>query len=66
MLAEAGFAAVEVKRVEGDVSNNYYIAREARWAGTEDHGSVDDERAALTPTLPGGMLAGFLGVCSLG
>ncbi len=27
MLADAGFADVEVKRVEGDVMNNYYIAR---------------------------------------
>lgn len=27
MLAEAGFAGVEVKQVEGDIANNYYIAR---------------------------------------
>jgi 2-polyprenyl-3-methyl-5-hydroxy-6-metoxy-1,4-benzoquinol methylase len=30
MLAEAGFANAEVKQVEGDVTNNYYIARKAR------------------------------------
>ncbi len=29
MLAEAGFARVEVKQVEGDVTNNYYVARKA-------------------------------------
>ena len=29
MLAEAGFRRVEVKQVEGDVTNNYYIARKA-------------------------------------
>jgi ubiquinone/menaquinone biosynthesis C-methylase UbiE len=27
MLAEAGFAQVEIKQVEGDILNNYYIAR---------------------------------------
>lgn len=27
MLAEAGFTGVEVKQVEGDILNNYYIAR---------------------------------------
>ena len=26
MLAEAGFSAVEVTRIEGDILNNYYIA----------------------------------------
>jgi Zn-dependent membrane protease YugP len=26
MLAEAGFTRVEVKQVEGDLFNNYYIA----------------------------------------
>lgn len=29
MLAAAGFAHVEVKQVEGDVTNNYYVARKA-------------------------------------
>jgi SAM-dependent methyltransferase len=29
MLAEAGFRNVDVKQVEGDVTNNYYIARKA-------------------------------------
>jgi SAM-dependent methyltransferase len=28
MLADAGFTSVEVKTVEGDVTNNYYIARQ--------------------------------------
>jgi len=28
MLAEAGFAEVEVEHVEGDIFNNYFIARE--------------------------------------
>jgi len=27
MLADAGFGQVTVKRVEGDVTNNYYIAQ---------------------------------------
>ena len=27
LLAEAGFGDVEVKTVEGDIINNYYIAR---------------------------------------
>jgi SAM-dependent methyltransferase len=27
MLAEAGFALVDVKRVEGDIANNFYVAR---------------------------------------
>ena len=26
MLAEAGFASVEVETVEGDIFNNYYVA----------------------------------------
>ena len=26
MLADAGFTNVEVKRVEGDIFNNYYVA----------------------------------------
>ncbi len=30
MLAEAGFREVEVKRVEGDILNNYYVARKER------------------------------------
>ena len=29
LLAEAGFADIEVKRVEGDILNNYYIARKS-------------------------------------
>ena len=29
MLAEAGFGSVEVKQVEGDILNSYYIARKA-------------------------------------
>jgi hypothetical protein len=28
MLAEAGFGRVEVKQVEGDVTNNYYVTHE--------------------------------------
>jgi Zn-dependent membrane protease YugP len=27
MLGDAGFGNVEVKRIEGDPTNNYYIAR---------------------------------------
>ena len=27
MLGEAGFTSIDVKRVEGDILNNYYIAR---------------------------------------
>jgi Zn-dependent membrane protease YugP len=27
LFAEAGFSDVEVKHVEGDIMNNYYIAR---------------------------------------
>ncbi|HEY7546732.1 MAG TPA: transcriptional regulator, partial [Blastocatellia bacterium] len=27
MLSDAGFANIEVKRVEGDFLNNFYIAR---------------------------------------
>jgi Zn-dependent membrane protease YugP len=27
MLAEAGFQSVEVKQVEGDMFNNYFVAR---------------------------------------
>ena len=29
MLAEAGFSRVEVKRIEDDLFNNYYIATKA-------------------------------------
>jgi hypothetical protein len=27
MLAEAGFTNIEVKQLEGDIFNNYYLAR---------------------------------------
>lgn len=29
MLADAGFVGVDVTRVEGDLLNNYYVARKA-------------------------------------
>jgi hypothetical protein len=29
MLSDAGFGGVEVKQVEGDILNNYYIARKS-------------------------------------
>jgi hypothetical protein len=29
MLGEAGFKRIEVKRIEGDIFNNYYVARES-------------------------------------
>jgi Zn-dependent membrane protease YugP len=29
LLAEAGFSSVEVKQIEGDIFNNYYVARRA-------------------------------------
>jgi hypothetical protein len=29
MLADAGFTSVDLKHVEGDIANNYYIATKA-------------------------------------
>jgi hypothetical protein len=29
MLAQAGFTSVEIKRVDGDIFNNYYVATTA-------------------------------------
>jgi len=33
MLTEAGFTQVEVKRIEDDMFNSYYVARKASVAG---------------------------------
>jgi hypothetical protein len=33
MLSDAGFTSVEVKHVDGDIFNNYYVATKAGPAG---------------------------------
>jgi 2-polyprenyl-3-methyl-5-hydroxy-6-metoxy-1,4-benzoquinol methylase len=37
MLAEAGFGSVDVERLEGDIQNNYYVARPAPECSEKSH-----------------------------